>query len=556
MSRDPALMATSGRRTLRGGRDNDEDALGERGIRLHDYARAVNSSMAFAFNLFMPFREYGALAVDVALADALGFPVRAVGMDFEFHGPTGVLAECAGPQPTKADKFTASDVAVHVEDERGRKGVVLIEVKLSEGEYTHCNGVRSEYNNRTDVCADAEKFFEGPRHCYLRRPRHAGRDRRYWEILATEFGSVGAAVPRYAGKRCPFEGNSQQIMRNHVMALGVVQAGVAAFSAFGLVHHPGNHSCRGSVGRLPVHGGGPVAAIPDIGRCPYRRGRRPGRRVDSVGALHAGALHAPGRGDKGVTRPFRRGLSGKLLGDLQAGPCATVLRACVRDDLDVRLRANGVNLYFQGRSMGRIVGRSRVRHKLEIHHKYVAGARIGEFSGRRSGSCLVFDIDTGFAAAYAAALPALIRRAGGHAGHEENVELRLLQQNGGAAEVCCFDRQIQVPGTRRTLDILGATSVGAPVLVAIEVKRYPDNRIQDVPRQLHEYLEILEPGRAGLREDIAASYRTVCSQLRRLGRPAPDPQRITAGMPVMGLVVVSGYTRVSQLRPRGAATGR
>ena len=222
-------------------RQQTADHVEERGIWLHDYVRAVNSSMAFAFNLFMPFREYGASALDAALADALGFPVRAVGMDFEFHGPTGVLAECAGPQPTKADKFTASDVAVHVEDERGRKGVVLIEVKLSEGEYTHCNGAISTANMRKDICADAGKFFESPRDCYLRRPRHAGRDRRYWEILATEFGSVGAAVPRYAGKRCPFEGNSQQIMRNHVLALGLVQAGAAAFSAFGLVHHPGNH---------------------------------------------------------------------------------------------------------------------------------------------------------------------------------------------------------------------------------------------------------------------------------------------------------------------------
>ena len=251
-----------------------------------------------------------------------------------------------------------------------------------------------------------------------------------------------------------------------------------------------------------------------------------------------------------MTRPFRRGLSDKLLDDLLAGPCAIVLRACVDAGLDVRLRADAVNLYFQGRSMARIVGRSRVRHKLEIHPKYVARARIGEFTGRRSGSYLVFDVGAGFAAAYAAALPGLIRRAREHAGHEESVELGLLQRNGATAEVCCFDRQIQVPGTRRTLDIVGVTSDGAPALVAIEVKRYYDSRIQSVPRQLHEYLEILDPGRAGLREDIARSYRTVCSQLRRLGRPAPDPERITAGMPVRGLVVVSGYNTDSQLLPR------
>ena len=204
-----------------------------------------------------------------------------------------------------------------------------------------------------------------------------------------------------------------------------------------------------------------------------------------------------------MSNPFRRGLSDDLLDALLDGPCATVFRACVKAGLDVRLRANVVNLYFRGRSMARIVGRSGLPHRLEIHPKYVVEDRIGEFIGRRSGSYLVFDVNAGFADTYAAELPALILKAGKHVGHEENVELRLLQRNDGTADVCCFDRQVQVPGTRRTLDIVGLTSKSAPVLVAIEVKRYPDNRIQHVPGQLNEYLEILDPDRKGLRDDVA-----------------------------------------------------
>ena len=251
-----------------------------------------------------------------------------------------------------------------------------------------------------------------------------------------------------------------------------------------------------------------------------------------------------------MTSPFQRGLSDDLLDDLMDGPCATVFRACVKAGLDVRLRTNAVNLYFGGRSMARIVGRSRVPIRLEIHPKYVVEDRIGELAGRPSGSYLVFDVNAGFADAYVAELPALMRKARKHAGHEENVELRLLQRNDGTADVCCFDRQVQVPGTRRTVDIVGLTSKNAPVLLAIEVKRYPDNRIQHVPGQLHEYLEILDPDRKGLRDDVAESYRTVCRQLRRLDRPAPDPGRITPGMPVRGLVIVSGYNPRSKLLPR------
>ena len=251
-----------------------------------------------------------------------------------------------------------------------------------------------------------------------------------------------------------------------------------------------------------------------------------------------------------VINPFRRGISEDLLDDLIDGPSAMVFRACVNAGLDVRLRANAVNLYFRGRSMARIVGGSRAPHRLEIHPKYVVKDRIGEFAGRLSGSYLVFDVNAGFADAYAAELPALMRKARKHVGHEEKVESCLLQRNDGAADVCCFDRQVQVPGTRRTVDVVGLTSKNEPVLVAIEVKRFPDNRIQHVPAQLHEYLEILDPDRKGLRDDVAESYSTVCNQLRRLGRPAPDPGRIRPGMSVRGLVIVSGYNPSSDLLPR------
>ena len=197
--------------------------------------------MAFGFNLFMPFREHGASALDDLLARALGVPIRVVDIEFEFHGPTDVLAECAGSQPTDDEKFTASDVAIRAADDNGRAGLVLVEVKLSEGGFTPCNGARSPANKRKDVCASAARFFDDPRACYLRRTRHARRDRRYWDIFDTAFGSVRAAVPVFTGERCPFEGDHQQLMRNHALALGLIQAGEADFAAFGLVHHPDNH---------------------------------------------------------------------------------------------------------------------------------------------------------------------------------------------------------------------------------------------------------------------------------------------------------------------------
>ena len=247
---------------------------------------------------------------------------------------------------------------------------------------------------------------------------------------------------------------------------------------------------------------------------------------------------------------FQRGLSDALLKDLLDGSCSTVIRACRNAGLDVRLRHNYLNLYFRGRSLARIVGRRRHPARLEIHHKYVVADRIGDRAGRRSGNYCAFDVDAHFADVYTAHLDALIKRARTYVGPEEDVELQLLERNDSTAAVCCFDRQIQVPGTRRKLDLMGFLAGRAPALVAIEVKRYPDSRIQRVPQQLYEYLEILDPEQEGLRDDVARSYRTVCQQLRTLGLSAPDPTQITAGMPVKGLVIVSDYNPRSRLLPR------
>ena len=254
-----------------------------------------------------------------------------------------------------------------------------------------------------------------------------------------------------------------------------------------------------------------------------------------------------------MSREFQRGLSDALLRDLLHGPSGTVLRACRDIGLDVRLRDNYLNLYFRGRSLARIVGCRRGPAKLEIHHKYVVADRIGDRTGRRSGDYCAFYVDAVFAEVYAAHLDTMIKRASRYAGPEEDVELRLLKRNDSTAAVCCFDRQIQVPGTRRTLDLMGFLADEVPALVAIEVKRYPDLRIQYVPRQLHEYLKILDPTQEGLRDDVARSYRRVGEQLRTLGSSAPDPTRITAGMPVKGLVIVSDYNPRSRLLARAHA---
>jgi hypothetical protein len=209
-------------------------------VRLHPFAHALHSSMGFALNLFLHFRLGDPAPLAEVLSAKLGRVVEIERVVFEYGGPGDVLAEVSGAEPGPDEAFTASDVAVFARDRDGRRGVVLIEVKLSEDGFSTCGGAESRGNRRSDVCGSAERLFAEPGACYLRRPVRASRDRRYWPIFEREFGSLRTAFPGCTGGECPFRGPGQQIMRNHALLLGLQQAGIAEFGAFGLVHHDGN----------------------------------------------------------------------------------------------------------------------------------------------------------------------------------------------------------------------------------------------------------------------------------------------------------------------------
>jgi hypothetical protein len=132
------------------------------------------------------------------------------------------------------------DCAVWVQDEQGRNGLVLIEVKLAEAGFSTCNGLTSPGNRRKDVCGSASTMFANPSHCYLTHPYRATRDRRYWTIFEKQYGSLAKAFPFVKDGPCPFAGHFQQPMRNHALALGLVQSGFCDFAHFGLLYHDHN----------------------------------------------------------------------------------------------------------------------------------------------------------------------------------------------------------------------------------------------------------------------------------------------------------------------------
>ena len=210
------------------------------GVRLHSHAAAVNSSMVFGFNLFLPFLVDSSEPLAALLSKATQLELRVERIQFEF-GPSEILAETERDPPNWDEPRTTSDLGIEVHDAAGRRGIVLLEVKLSEGGFTGCGGRGSPRNSRRDLCDSAGAFFAETSACYLTRPRHARRDRRYWSIFASAGRSVQAAFPGAdLGGCCPFANDMQQPMRNHALALGLLQAGRYEFARFGLVHHDDN----------------------------------------------------------------------------------------------------------------------------------------------------------------------------------------------------------------------------------------------------------------------------------------------------------------------------
>ena len=214
-------------------------------VKLHQYAAHLRSSQVFAFNLFLPFREGNRARLSERVSEAIGTGISIDEVGFEWVPPGALLGEIDGDRPVGNEPATAVDVILWGSLPDERRAVVLLEVKLSEPDFTHCGGRNSPGNDKKHVCTSAARFLEDPSDCYLRRPRRRQRDRRYWEIFTSSHGSVLSAFPGVdAEGPCPFAYSMQQPMRNLAIAKGLEQdKDVDVEKAwFGLCGHDDNTS--------------------------------------------------------------------------------------------------------------------------------------------------------------------------------------------------------------------------------------------------------------------------------------------------------------------------
>jgi hypothetical protein len=236
-------------------------------------------------------------------------------------------------------------------------------------------------------------------------------------------------------------------------------------------------------------------------------------------------------------------------------PLRGVLDACTRAGCDIRLREDEVHAYYDGNRIAGLSLRGSTP-RLEVHRKYlVDGIRHAKGAGRY----VDLEVHAAFVEVWRDAVAEVIRKAKGTRRNPEGEwEHRLIRANGASRPVQILDRQVQLPGLRGKLDLLGVLhrEAGGIELAAIELKHRLNNDIQDVPEQLARYVNMLQENGHGLRGDIAAAYQKVATQMRDLCLDAPAAEDIAEGMPVKGLVVLAEYNPRSELldRARRAAS--
>ncbi len=208
--------------------------------KLHKWGHALNSSQAFAVNLFGPARFAPTVAKSLwntlPAGQAHPNPDR-VELHFEYSGPDRDFAKRwlgeAGI-PTQIDVVAEG---IFSEDVRHLQ---FIEVKLSESEFGSCRGAKrgkKAPNPAPDRCRDLSRIIENPSaQCWLAE----AEGRRYWQIIDNATSGLEAKADKVGG--CPWQGGLYQLMRNWALGRAMLDQGLAASVNLAVCVHPGNRA--------------------------------------------------------------------------------------------------------------------------------------------------------------------------------------------------------------------------------------------------------------------------------------------------------------------------
>ena len=125
-----------------------EEVVSADSVKLHKYAAHLRSSQVFAFNLFLPFLEGNRETLSERVSEAVGTEISIDEVSFEWVPPGALLGEIDGDRPVGNEPATAVDVVLWGSLQDEGRTEVLLEVKLSEPDFTNCGGRKSPRNEK------------------------------------------------------------------------------------------------------------------------------------------------------------------------------------------------------------------------------------------------------------------------------------------------------------------------------------------------------------------------------------------------------------------------
>ena len=208
--------------------------------KLHKWGHALNSSQAFAVNLFGPAHSSPDVAKSLwnALPAAQGhpYPERVV-VHFEYSGPDEDFAKT---ELGEAGISTQIDVAVEGIFSGDIRHMQFIEVKLSESEFGSCRGAKrgkKAPNPAPDRCGDLSRILQSPStQCWLAEIER----RQYWKFIGSTTSGLDTKADKNGG--CPWKGGLYQVVRNWALARAMLDRGIVASINLAVCVHPGNHA--------------------------------------------------------------------------------------------------------------------------------------------------------------------------------------------------------------------------------------------------------------------------------------------------------------------------
>jgi restriction endonuclease-like protein len=177
---------------------------------LHSHILHVRSSQGFALNMFAPLTMEAWTAIARHHLDDTNAVVNEP-PQFEYSDPQDSLGEATTTSP----HATQVDCLVRVQLGNGRLHAFLIEVKLSEDNFSTCSASSSERNDRRQICGQPGPFGGDSAGCF-QLANHDREHRRRYDIA---LGTAGHEPPSFG---CWFRDGANQVMRNAALAKALI----------------------------------------------------------------------------------------------------------------------------------------------------------------------------------------------------------------------------------------------------------------------------------------------------------------------------------------------